>query len=148
LSHFAHITNGIVDQVIVIDAETLATGHWGNPSEWVQTSYNTIAGEHKLGGTPLRANYAGIGYVYDKNNDVFHAPRPVDRNGVSCDSFTIGAPTWTWVNPVAMPVHEGKIYAWDEPTKAWVDVTPVVEATPTPTPEVTPTPTPTPSTGA
>jgi hypothetical protein len=155
MSHFAHVNSqGIVDNVIVIEAETLALGHWGDPSEWVQTSYNTIGGVHINGGTPLRANYAGIGYVYDKTNDVFHASRPVDRNGVSCESFTIGAPTWQWVNPVAMPVHEGKIYAWDEPTKAWVDVTPVIEATPTPTPEVTPTPvvTPTPevtpSTGA
>ena len=110
--------------MIVIDAETLALGHWGDPSEWKQTSYNTQGGVHTQGGTPLRANYAGLGYVYDATNDVFHAPRPKDRNGVDCDSFTIGAPTWLWVNPVAMPVEEGKFFAWDEPTKAWVDVTP------------------------
>jgi len=123
LSHFAHITNGIVDNVIVIEAETLALGHWGDPSEWVQTSYRTHGGQHPEG-KPLRANYAGVGYIYDKENDVFHAPRPKDRNGVSCDSFTIGAPTWQWVNPVAMPVEEGKFFAWDETTKTWEDVTP------------------------
>ena len=50
-------------------------------------------GVHSAGGTPLRANYAGLGFVYDATNDVFHASRPKDRNGVSCDSFTIGAPT-------------------------------------------------------
>ena len=125
MSHFARVENGIVTNVIVIDAETLALGHWGDPSLWIQTSYNTIGGVHKLGGTPLRANYAGIGYTYDKENDVFYAPRPKDRNGVSCDSFTIGAPTWQWVNPVAMPVEEGKRFAWDEPTKTWIDITPV-----------------------
>ena len=130
--HFAHITNGIVDNVIVIDAETLALGHWGDPSLWIQTSYNTIGGVHTQGGTPLRANYAGIGYTYDKENDVFYAPRPKDRNGVSCDSFTIGAPTWQWVNPVAMPVEKGKMFAWDEPTKTWIDITPV-ETPSTPT---------------
>jgi len=123
LSHFAHITNGIVDNVIVVEAETLALGHWGDPSEWVQTSYRTHGGQHPEG-KPLRANYAGVGYIYDKENDVFHAPRPKDRNGVSCDSFTIGAPTWQWVNPVAMPVEEGKFFAWDETTKTWEDVTP------------------------
>jgi len=129
MSHFAHVTNGIVDNVIVIEAETLALGHWGDPSEWVQTSYNTQGGKHLLGGTPLRANYAGLGYIYDKTNDVFHAPRPVDHKGISCDSFTIGAPTWQWVNPVAMPSDAGtgtppKLYTWDETTKTWEDVTP------------------------
>ena len=124
MSHYAHVTNGIVDNVIVIEAETLALGHWGNPSEWVQCSYNTQGGKHLLGGTPLRANYPGISYIYDSQNDVFHAPRPVDHKGISCDSFTIGAPTWQWVNPVAMPVEEGKFFAWDEPTKTWIDVTP------------------------
>jgi len=129
LSHFAHITNGVVDNVIVIEAETLALGHWGDPSEWIQTSYNTQGGKHLLGGTPLRANYAGISYIYDKENDVFHPPRPVDHKGVSCDSFTIGAPTWQWVNPVAMPSDAGtgtppKLYTWDETTKTWEDVTP------------------------
>jgi hypothetical protein len=124
MSHFAHVTNGIVDNVIVIEAETLALGHWGDPSEWIQCSYNTQGGKHLLGGTPLRANYPGISYIYDKTNDVFHAPRPKDAKGVSCDSFTIGAPTWLWVNPVAMPVEEGKIFSWDETTKTWEDVTP------------------------
>ena len=132
MSHFARVENGIVTNVIVIDAETLALGHWGDPSLWIQTSYNTIGGVHKLGGTPLRANYAGLGYIYDATNDVFHAPRPKDRNGVSCDSFTIGAPTWQWVNPVAMPVEKDKFFAWDEPTKTWIDITPVeTPATPT-----------------
>ena len=124
MSHYAHVTNGIVDNVIVIEAETLALGHWGDPSEWVKCSYNTQGGVHTLGGTPLRANYPGISYIYDATNDVFHAPRPKDAKGVSCDSFTIGAPTWQWVNPVAMPVEEGKFFAWDETTKTWEDVTP------------------------
>lgn len=134
MAHFAHVNSeGVVDNVIVIDEETLALGHWGDPSEWIQTSYNTQGGVHTLGGTPLRANYAGIGCVYDKTNDVFHPSRPLDHKGVPCDSFTIGAPTWQWVNPVAMPEDAGtgtppKMYLWDEATKAWEDVTP---ATPT-----------------
>jgi hypothetical protein len=133
MSHFARVQNGIVTNVIVIDQETLNLGHWGDPSEYVQTSYNTRGGVHydPTTGQPstdqskaLRGNYAGVGYIYDKTNDVFHPPRPVDHKGVSCDSFTIGAPTWLWVNPVAMPVEEGKIFSWDEATKTWEDVTP------------------------
>ena len=132
MAHFAEIKDGIVVNVIVIDQETLNLGHWGDTANFKQTSYNTIGGVHTQGGTPLRANYAGLGYIYDATNDVFHAPRPKDRNGVSCDSFTIGAPTWQWVNPVAMPVEKGKMFAWDEPTKTWIDITPVeTPATPT-----------------
>ena len=125
MSHFAHVNSqGIVDNVIVIEAETLALGHWGNPSEWVQTSYNTQGGKHLLGGIPLRGNYAGMGYIYDKTNDVFYPPRPMDHKGVACDSWTISAPDWTWTSPTAMPVEEGKFFAWDEATKTWEDVTP------------------------
>ena len=81
MSHFAHITNGTVDQVLVIDQETLNTGPWGDPKEWIQTSYNTRGGVHygpdgnPDGGTALRKNYAGIGYTYDAQRDAFIAPK-------------------------------------------------------------------------
>jgi len=92
MAHYAHITNGIVDQVIVIDAETLALGHWGNPSEWVQTSYRTQGGQHPEG-RPLRFNYAGIGYSYDSVRDAFIPPKPEDSLGFDED-------TCTWIAPV------------------------------------------------
>jgi hypothetical protein len=130
LSHFAHISNGIVDQVIVIEAETLALGHWGNPSEWVQTSYNTQGGKHLLGGTPLHKNYAGVGYTWDGTG--FAPPQPFA-------SWTKNADTYLWEPPTPMPT-DGKIYNWHEDTKTWVEfVVPVVE-TPTPTPTPTETP--------
>ena len=59
MSHFAKVENGIVTQVIVIEQDVVDTGHWGNPALWIQTSYNTQGGQHILGGTPLRKNYAG-----------------------------------------------------------------------------------------
>jgi len=114
MAHFAHITNGIVDQVIVIDAETLATGHWGSPSEWIQTSYNTHGGVHSQGGTPLRKNYAGIGYSYDSGRDAFIPPKPFA-------SWLLNETTCLWEAPTAMPT-DGKMYTWDEPTLAWVEV--------------------------
>ena len=43
---------------------------------WIQTSYNTSAGTHKLGGTPLRGNYAGIGYIWDEDNNIFYPKSP------------------------------------------------------------------------
>jgi hypothetical protein len=128
MSHFAKVENGIVTNVIVIEQDVLNSGAWGDPSSWIQTSYNTKAGVHLSGGTPLRGNYAGIGYTYDSVNDVFYAPRPTDRNDLPCDSWTIGAPSWTWVAPTAPPTTTDKIYAWDEPTKAWVDITPTPSA--------------------
>jgi len=115
LAHYAHITNGIVDQVIVIDAETLATGHWGDPSEWVQTSYNTQGGVHTQGGTPLRKNYAGIGYTYDAQRDAFIPPKPFA-------SWLLNETTCLWEAPTPMPT-DGNMYTWNEETTAWVEVT-------------------------
>jgi len=39
-----------------------------------RTSYNTHNGEHLLGGTPFRGNYAGIGYTYEPDLDEFVPP--------------------------------------------------------------------------
>jgi hypothetical protein len=114
MAHFAHITNGVVDKVIVIDAETLALGHWGDPSEWVQTSYNTYGGQHPEG-RPLRKNYAGIGYTYDAQRDAFIPPKPFP-------SWVLNEDTCHWGAPTTMPT-DNKMYRWDEPTLSWVEIT-------------------------
>jgi hypothetical protein len=114
MAHFAHIKDGIVDQVIVIDQETLNTGNWGNPSEWVQTSYNTQGGQHPEG-RPLRKNYAGIGFSYDAGRDAFIPPKPFA-------SWLLNEDTCLWGSPVPMPVEEGKVFTWDEETTSWVEV--------------------------
>lgn len=113
MAHYAHITNGIVDQVIVIDEETLALGYWGNPSEWKQTSYNTKGGVHTQGGTPLRKNYAGIGYTYDSGRDAFIPPKPFA-------SWLLNESTCLWDAPTPMP-NDGKRYSWSEDTLSWVE---------------------------
>jgi hypothetical protein len=113
MAHFAHIKDGIVDQVIVIDQETLNTGLWGDPSEWVQTSYNTQGGQHPEG-RPLRKNFAGIGYTYDATRDAFVPPKPFA-------SWLLNEDTCLWGSPVPMPT-DGKIYTWDEETTSWVEV--------------------------
>jgi len=110
MSHFAQVIDGIVKQVIVAEQDFINT--LPDASNWVQTSYNTIAGVHVLGKTPFRGNYAGIGYIYDSKNDVFYQPQPFP-------SWTISAPTWTWQPPIPMP-ETGGPYKWDESTKTWV----------------------------
>ena len=116
MGHFAKVVDGKVTQVIVAEQEFFNTFVDSSPGTWIQTSYNTQGGQHTQGGTPLRGNYAGIGYTYDQANDVFYAPQPYA-------SWTISAPTWTWTAPTPMPT-DGKFYKWDEPTLAWVEVTP------------------------
>jgi hypothetical protein len=123
MSHFAYVPNivdgkGIVEQVIRIDQETLETGVWGNPTDWIQTSYNTYGNRHTLGGTPLRGNYAGVGSIYDIVNDVFYAPQPYP-------SWVLNS-SWLWEAPVPMPT-DGKRYGWDEATTSWVEVPVTVE---------------------
>jgi hypothetical protein len=74
MSHFAKVENGIVTQVIVAEQDVINSGLFGNPASWIQTSYNTRDGVHILGGTPLRKNFAGIGYTYDPVADEFNPP--------------------------------------------------------------------------
>ena len=114
MSHYAQVINGRVQQVLVIEPEVLATGEFGDPSQWIQTSYNTYGGVHRLGGTPLRKNYAGIDFHYDPVSDAFYAPQPFP-------SWTLDTETFLWNPPVAYP-QDGKHYAWDESTVNWKEV--------------------------
>ena len=43
---------------------------------WIQTSYNTQGGTHSGGGTALRGNYAGIGYTWDEDDQIFWPKKP------------------------------------------------------------------------
>jgi hypothetical protein len=115
MSHFAHIDeNNTVTQVIVAEQDFINSGAVGNPSEWVQTSYNTYAGQHKNGGTPLRKNYAGIGYTYDSGRDAFIPPKPFD-------SWILDEDTCLWQAPTPRPT-DGKIYQWNEMGMVWEEV--------------------------
>lgn len=110
MSHYAQVKNGIVHQVIVAEQDFVNT--LSDKEDWIQTSYNTIANSHPEG-RPLRGNYAGIGYHYDKHHDVFYQQKPHN-------SWTLNSNTWTWEAPVPYPT-DGKIYRWDEPTTSWVE---------------------------
>jgi hypothetical protein len=112
MSHFAQIDeNNIVTQVLVIEQDVIDTGLFGNPRQWIQTSYNTHGGVHVLGGTPLRKNYAGIGYTYNAALDAFIPPKLFE-------SWTLNSTTGLWEAPVPMP--ENVPCHWDEETLQWI----------------------------
>jgi len=113
MSHFAKVLNGVVTQVIVAEKEFFDTFIDTTPGEWIQTSYNTHGNQHPEN-RPLRGNYAGIGYIYDRQNDVFYAPQPYL-------SWVLNKETWLWQAPVPMP-DDGKFYQWDETTKSWIEI--------------------------
>ena len=79
---------------------------------YVQTSYNTRAGIHLLGGTPFRKNFAGIGFIYDEQRDAFIPPKPFD-------SWVLNETTCCWEPPIQYPTDGGN-YDWDETTQTWI----------------------------
>ena len=124
MGHFAKVLNGIVQNVIVAEPDFFDTFVDSSPGEWIQTSYNTRGNVHYTpntnepsGNPALRGNYAGIGYIYDRTNDVFYPPKPYD-------SWTISEETnWVWNPPVAYP-DDGKEYSWEEASNNWVLIVP------------------------
>lgn len=110
MSHFAKVNAmGEVESVIVAEQEFIDT--LPDKTSWVQTSYNTRAGQHPEG-RPLRKNYAGIGYTYDPARDAFIPPKPFP-------SWTLNEETCWWECPTPYP-QDGKTYIWEEGSKTWV----------------------------
>ena len=113
MSHFAKVLDGKVLKVIVAEQSFFDTFIDSSPGTWIQTSYNT-RGNHHFNGTPLRGNFAGIGYTYDQAKDVFYAPKPFS-------SWLLNESTWTWEAPTPTPT-DNKTYSWNEETNTWIEV--------------------------
>tara|TARA_R100001244_G_scaffold118114_1_gene87912 strand:- start:116 stop:541 length:426 start_codon:yes stop_codon:yes gene_type:complete len=86
---------------------------------WIQTSYNTREGVHKLGGTPLRGNYAGIGMIWDEDNNLFYPKKPHA-------SWVLNTTDAQWHSPIgdapALTVEQiaaNSFYEWNESAKSW-----------------------------
>jgi hypothetical protein len=115
MAHYAFLdNNNVVTEVIKgIDETELIEGK--TPEVWYsefrgqvckRTSYNRN----------IRANYAGIGYTYDPDFDVFIAPRPYA-------SWKLNYTTYQWDAPVAKPEDiEGFIWKWSEVNLEWIKV--------------------------
>ena len=112
MSHFAKVCDGKVIQVIVAEKDFFDTFVDSTPGEWIQTSYNTYGGQHPEN-SPLRKNYAGIGFTYDAEKDAFIPPKPFA-------SWVLNEGTCLWESPIAMPT-DGKIYNWDEEQIQWIE---------------------------
>jgi len=124
MGHFAKVVDGKVTQVIVAEPDFFNSFVDTSPGTWIQTSYNTRGGVHYKPDTvppepsedqskALRGNYAGIGYTYDAQNDVFYPSKPFS-------SWILDQTTWTWQPPTPYPT-DGKRYIWDEPSTSWVE---------------------------
>jgi hypothetical protein len=112
MSHFAKVLGNKVVNVIVAESNFFNTFIDSSAGEWIQTSYNTYGNQHPEG-RPLRGNYAGLGFIYDRENDVFYAPQPYP-------SWVLNQSTWLWEAPTAKP-NNNKNYSWDETSKSWVE---------------------------
>jgi hypothetical protein len=108
MAHYAKVVNGLVTNIIVAEAEFFETFIDSSPGEWIQTSYNTFGGQHP-NNTPLRKNYAGIGYTYNRELDAFIPPKPYA-------SWVLDEETCLWNAPIAKP--EGN-YTWNEDEQSW-----------------------------
>ena len=117
MGHFAKVQdlNGEVVQVIVAEQSFIDSGSVDETGyTWVKTSYNTQGNVHSRGKAPLRKNFAGKGFTYNKDKDAFIAPQPYP-------SWTLVEATCQWEAPVAYPIDDKK-YTWNEDTTNWVEV--------------------------
>jgi len=123
MAHYALLDNNnkVVQVITGIDETELIESK--TPEQWygefhkmkcLRTSYNTLANQHNNNGVPFRGNYAGIGYVYDEELDVFIPPKPFA-------SWKLNYTTFTWEPPTAKPANEkGFVWKWGEANQEWV----------------------------
>jgi len=139
MAHFAKLgSNSKVIQVLTLDNKDMlnASGvedesvgqyylerHNNWPAQmWIQTSYNTSRGKHKSGddSKAFRGNYAGIGYTWDENNNIFYSKSPYP-------SWVLNTTTASWHSPIGDAPDDltdeekaaGTFYQWNEGTGAW-----------------------------
>jgi len=142
MAHFAKLgANGKVISVLTLDNKDMLNAdgvedesvgqqylelHNNWPAQmWIQTSYNTISNTHRLGGTPLRGNYAGIGYIWDEDNQIFWSKKPYA-------SWVKNTSTAQWQSPIgdapALTAEQTSqneanthrwVYNWNEEGQSW-----------------------------
>lgn len=117
MAHFAEVDeNNVVIRVCVVDNNN-APGNFpeseiigqqylaecGFTGRWLQTSYNNN----------FRKQYAGIGFIYEPDTDVFYNPVGPYPSWILDSNFD-------WIPPVEKP-STGEWY-WDEPKQAWIEI--------------------------
>jgi len=134
MAHFAKLgSNSKVISVLTLDNKNMLNAdgvedesvgqyyleqHNNWPAQmWIQTSYNTSGGIHKLGGTPFRGNYAGIGSTWDEDNNIFYGKKPFA-------SWVLNTTDALWHSPIGDAPDLGAesethLYKWNESNKSW-----------------------------
>ena len=136
MAHFAKLgANGKVISVLTLDNKDMLNAdgvedetvgqqylelHNNWPAEmWIQTSYNTIQNTHKLGGTAFRGNYAGIGFIWDEDNNMFFPEKPYA-------SWVKNTTEARWQSPIGdepelteEEKNANKYYVWNEEGQSW-----------------------------
>ena len=118
-----HDADGVEDEVI--GQQYLETHNNWPAQMWIQTSYNTAGGVHKNGGTAFRGNYAGLGYTWDEDNNIFWPKKPYaswvkHNSSVSWKSPIGDAPELTeeQTSQNTADTHSWT-YEWNESTTTW-----------------------------
>jgi len=122
MGHYAKVVDNIVTKVIVAEADYFDTFVDTSAGKWIQTSYNTYGGKHynpetreEDDGTPLRKNFAGVGFTYDAEKDAFIPRKPFQ-------SWVLDEDTCLWEAPIPYP-DDGLNYIWNESITNWTEVT-------------------------
>ena len=144
MAHFAKLgSNSKIIQVLTLDNKDMLNAdgvedetvgqqylerHNNWPAQmWIQTSYNTGGGKHNSGddSKAFRGNYAGIGYIWDEDNNMFYPKKPYA-------SWVLNTTTASWHSPIGDAPDDltdeekaaGTSYQWNEGTGAWDKTTP------------------------
>ena len=128
MAHYALInSDNIVVQVItgvdenIIQTDLDGTQVGGTSEAWekfyaAQPQFAGLTCKRTSYNKNIRANYAGVGYKYDPDFDVFIAPQPYP-------SWKLNYTTYQWEAPVAkLDAVEGFRWAWSEYNKEWIQV--------------------------
>jgi hypothetical protein len=108
MAHFARINeNNIVEEVLVIPdseehrGEEFLSIDLGLGGRWIQTSYNSN----------FRKQYAGCGFIYDEDKDIFICPQPYPSWILDTNS--------DWQPPIETP---NQTSYWDEDSLSWKEL--------------------------
>jgi hypothetical protein len=111
MAHYAYLdSNNIVVAVTVGKDETETINGLDTETYYAQGTEYTV--KRTSYNSNIRGTYAGIGYSYNPDEDIFVTPQPYP-SWIRSGSF--------WNAPTPMPT-EGKWY-WDEPTLTWIEST-------------------------
>jgi len=115
-----HNASGVEDESV--GQQFLERIHGWPASMWIKTSYNTHNNQHKLGGTPFRGNYAGIGSIWDEDDQIFWPKKPYA-------SWVKDTATARWKSPIGdapalteEQIAANKEYVWNESSQSWDEV--------------------------